>query len=369
MALGNEKTLIKREELPKFNGKRITSIYAVSENSRYDKVDGRNVYHADILYYNCYVHNWECGKDRFTGKDRGPSVLMVKELPKEFQEFFGHVENRGKHNFIKNMWFRLDGSGHADHDNTLTLDGWEANATRGCFYVYRGFDWVAKDTGNHVILNDCELAQKIFNVLGKDFEVKEIEFWECGFKSEEGTLDFATKYPYKHTPIQIIDGIVYRDEKLPSWRWLQRGMPYKVPNDCIDEDGFVKNKDNICVWDYVKRCHVYFQRVEADELQEGDENLVVLNFSYDRHEMYYSKGNAYCGIRRLNKENGSQYCKYLVKKIYKTKKNEPFSYPYEVCELRNGKEVFKERVSGNDFYRIVKITNSVTHSENVEYYV
>jgi hypothetical protein len=366
MALGNEKTLIKYDELPKFNGKRIESIYAVYENSRYDKIDGVHVYCADIIHYNCHVHDWDCGIDRFTGKDRGPAILKVKELPKEFQDFFGKVENRGRAKFITHLSFRLDGSGHASADNTLTLGGWEANSTTGNFYVYRGFDWVAKDTGSHVILNDSDLAQKIFNVLGKDFEVNTVQFWECEFKSEEGTLDFATKYPYKHTPIQIIDGLVYRDEKLSSWRWLQHGMPYRVPSDCIDEKGFVKNKDNICVWDYEKRCHVYFQKVDASELQEGDDNLVVLQFSYARHELYYSRGNAYCNIRRLR---SGDYCKYLVKKIYKTQLNKPNTLPYEICELRNGKEIFKERCSGEGFYRIVRIVHSITHSEDVEYYV
>lgn len=348
MCVVSPKTLIRDNELPKFNGKRIESIYAVYENSRYATKEEGGGYIADILYYNCYVVERDY-KD-WNGKSTGPAILKIKNLPPEYDGMFGMVKNKSTKVFVTNHYFRMRDSANGSFvDQTLDMGGWSQNSTTGSLSLYRGVEYLQKPENNYVIDEDGELHNKWKKILGHSFQVEEIEFADCGYKMKEGSLDFATKYPYKHTPIRFIDGLVYPDEKLSSWRWLF-GMPYRQP------DG-AENRKSLRIWDDKLNVHLYVELVN-DEVSVGEE-LIRINFSYERHEIYGSKGNVYCSVRRFNESCNWVYAKYVVTKIYKTEKD-----PVE-CNVHRGETVIEKKLRGNhsDFYRICRIVNS-DHKES-----
>lgn len=360
MCVQSPRTLLRENEYFKFNGKRIKSIYAVYENSRYATKSEGGGYIADILYFECYVHRWDCGTD-YMGRDKGKSMLQVKELPKEFDGLFGMVENKGVKIFVHNFCTRENDSCNGSFtDETLDLNGWSSNSTTGNFGLYRGCEFMEKPDRKYVIDEKSTLGKKITDLLGKSFKVKEVEFSEVGAKMEEGSLDFATKYPYAHTPIRIIDGLVYPDEKLESWRWLF-GMPYRVPADKL-ESFKAKNKiyvtpksrESIRVWDDKYKSHVYLEK--AKDIEVGD-ILVSVSFNHDHHEIYGTKGDAYCSIRRYNESLGYEYVKYEVKKIVKDRARKIKKFIIDTYQ--KDKVVSKNDESfGDNFYRILRISKS-----------
>lgn len=293
MCVVSPQTIVQRNELPKFNGKSIKSIYAVYENSRHSN----KAYIADILYYRVsyYGEKWH---KRYE--------MMIRELPKDFQPFLGKVLiHKEKSIFVKSLYFRESDSHNGGFtDESLSLDGWSVGGQSDGFNLYRGVP--AMDKYSCTISTTCKLGKQVLKIIGKSYKVKEIEFWECDYKMKEGSLDFATKFPYEYWPIRIIDGLVYPDEKLPSWRWLH-GMPYRQPEGQT-------NRINIRVWDEVFEKHLYLEKVE--ECEVGEE-LLTVNFGYNSHDIYPSEGDAYCKIRRYNEVKGHEFLKHTV-----TKKND-----------------------------------------------
>lgn len=339
-----ELQLLKSEEYPKFNGHKITSIYMFYENSRYsDTINGRG-YIADVLYYKCYYSYYDMEKRRTI-----ETHLKVKNLPEPFNLFMGRIiQNKNRNFFVKDFCIRTSTSGHASPDNTLSLWGWAGNATTETAHMYRG---LKMDTPENNYVLDCGtgIGKHILdNIVGKEFQVEEVEFSQCGSKMVEGSLDFATKFPYAHTPIRIIDGCVYRDEKLPSWRWLH-GMPYREP------DGRNDRKD-IRVWDDNSRCHVYLTK--AIDLEVGDTNLVQVNFPYKQHDLYGSEGNAYCNIRQYIKEYDHEYVKFEV-----TKKAKDGSFKGRVTNPKTKYNEREQDLYPSDLYYVIRISESFTHAD------
>lgn len=347
MVIRGANTLIKSDELPKFNGKKIKSIYTCYHNSRYTGSKGSRGYEANILFYKCYVDDYE------------GSVILLKELPDDFKELFGYVENKGDKIFVNHFWFRMSGSGNGGFiDGSIYVRGWASNSTSNSFILYRDvpcYNGKKGEDSKQVIDVNSKLGKKLLSVLNKEYDVDEVTIHDIDWNVlQEGTLDFASLYPYDHTPIQIYDGMVYPDEKLSSWRWLH-GMPYRVPDNALEAPvkDFVYPKDRKClrVWDADNKCHLYLER--ADEVQAGDTNLITVSFEYKNHELYGSEGNAYCRIRRYR---NNEYAKYEIRKVYKGK---DISHPVEYFEVKNGEKIGKyELTSHGAFYRIVKIVNS-----------
>ena len=339
-------TLIKRDELPKFNGKPISSIYAKYTKSRYFSKEEGGGYGADIMYYDCHVENFG-----------DTEIIRIKELPKEFKDFFGIVENKGQQIFVTNIWIRMSCSGNGSFtDGSVDLDGWHCNATSGSFTLYRDVPYFngaeAKDN-THVIDENGELGKKFLSVLGKNFKVKEITMGDVDWSGlKEGTLDFATKYPFKHTPIKIIDGMVYRTEKLASWEWLH-GMPYRVLDTNLDERGTPNDRSSIRVWDDLKKQHVYLQQVE--EVEAGDENLVIVSFDHKQNDVHGNDVYVYCRIRKLRDDLGGDYCRYTIDKV--DNDHWPIQFHSEV----NGVKSKKQRTFKGMFYRIIRTFESMEH--------
>ncbi len=349
MSVQNPLQILDSSEYPKFNGNKITSIYAVYENSRYsDTIHGRG-YIADILFYNCYYR----GYNRETSK-HFDGIMKVKNLPEPFNLFMGKIiQNKNRSFFVKDFCIRTSKSGHASPDDTLSLWGWAGNATTETAHMYRG-NKMDKPENNYVLDSDKGIGLHILeNILSKEFEVEEIEFANCGYKMEEGSLDFASKYPYAHTPIRFIDGCVYPDEKLPSWRWLH-GMPYRRPNGVEEND-----KRFIRVWDEDSNSHYYLTKVE--NLEVGDTNLVQVTFQYKRHEIYGNEGFAYCNIRRFNKEYNHEFVRFDVTR----KGNDGAFYG----KISNPKVKFNEReqqIYPSDLYQVSRVWESLTYKSLVD---
>lgn len=352
----NNRTTLEHEELPKFNGKRIKSISAVYENSRYATKGEGGGYIADILYYECNVHEWDY-RD-FYGKSTGPKVLEVKDLPTEFHNLFGMVENKGERSFITHIRFDTDSYGDTSDKSAIDLHGWHSNSTTAWLSYYRNADrYCVKDIERkNCFGNKQELGKACLSILKKSFKVKEVEFHEVGAKMEEGTLDFATKYPYEHTPIRIIDGLVYPDEKLSSWRWLH-GMPYRVPSTELKEvtlgkeTKMVPSKKHLRVWNAGLKSHLYLEH--AGEVQAGDENLLFVEFSSKGHEIYGAESFAYCNIHQFNAECGYELCRHTILKV----DGEHWNVEFQL--YRGDKKIGKPRRTFQGmFYRLVRIVHT-----------
>lgn len=314
----NSHTLLSKEEYPKFNGKRIHSIYAEYENSGYRG----SFYSADVLFYKCYYDEWtyESGtREKF---------LSVKVLPEPFRRIFGERHIGGRNVFLKNMYIRKSDSANGSFiDQTLDFGGWNAGGSTYTASMYRGVE----NHGPEEMQVGGWLREVIDNeIIGKSFEVDTVEFWECGSKMLEGTLDFATKYPYKHCPVRIVDGLVYPDEKLSTWRWL-RGLPYREPSvrpwDTPPETPadlalrmFSYRPKHMRVLDDKLGLHVYLERFDAEEISDGEEGFVNVSFRPETHDVWGSEGQAYCWIHRFNETLEHAYVRYHKKKntIYKT---------------------------------------------------
>jgi len=332
MCLVYHNTIIQRDELPKFNGRSVDSIYAVYANSRYGK-DGWYV--ADILYYNIHFRKeWKSTVN----------VISIHKLPPEFEVFFGKVENKGKKIFVTNLRFRERDSANGSFcDESLSIGGWAGNSTNDSLSIYRGGgEYTDKPENKYVIDIDGELGKSIMGTLNTNFTVDtDFEFANCPYTLEEGSLDFATKYPYEHTPIRIIDGLVYPDEKLPSWRWLH-GMPYRTPDGDTD-------KKHLRIWDEDLKRHIYVEKTET--VEEGEEGLISISFPYKSHEIYGSEGNAYCHVRRYNESCNYVFETYTIKKI-----NKKGNYPVVMDSYRGMTKMKSNlRCEHTDLYRITKI--------------
>ena len=335
MCIQSPLTIITRDELPKFNGQPIDSIYAMYENSRYENGN----YIADILYYNVHIRAYG---DRV--------ILKVKDLPQPFNEFLGKViTNKGNEGFITSISFREDGSGNGGFtDESLDLGGWSNNSTKCYFGIYRGCDFMEKKSNSYVINIKSVLGKKIVSTFGQDYAVEEVEFWQTDYKMEEGSLDWASKYPYKHTPIRFVDGMMYKDEKLPTWRPFA-SLPYMLPSGGASTE-FLSGNDlsTLRILDEDNKCHVYVQQVTEDDL--GRDNLIEVSFSQRSSDVHVCEGNAYCNIGRYNENYNYDYFKYTLNKINKK--------GYYECHLQNRASHYNKKnatIGKGSLYKIIKI--------------
>jgi hypothetical protein len=305
---------------PIINDRRIHTIYTTGENSRYEGKGKSRMYVQDPILYECL----------YDGGFREPNGrILLKTLPNELAKFFGLISNKDKTMFANSIHFRQSGSGNGGFvDDLFYVRGWASNATSEIFSWY-GEDINSK--GNCCIDSGSPLHKALMGFVGNKYTLDEAEFHECNFNMKERTLDFASKYPYAHSSIQYIDGLVYPDVKLDSWRWLH-GYPY-VRQDRADITSY---PENIRVYDQILEQHLYLRQAKEEDI--GMEAITVTFAWRDSGDQYgRSWARYFCRIRQYNERKGHNYVKhtvtqedinkwassYIITSISKTPKNLP----------------------------------------------
>ncbi len=231
MARGNHLTYVSSSELPIFNGIAIDSIWHKYDSFREKHTDRR--YKDSTDYYELTPH-W-----------RKDPTIRVKELPEDFKKFFGQQIINGTQTFVNHIRYRTSDSGHASHDDTISI---------GNFYLYRGFDYFEP---NYMIEKGSELADNLLNTLNKKYTIE--------------PLPFGYDVDFPQTFLRRVDNFYYPDAEIPSWRWLH-GMPY------VTLDG----GKNLRVFFEQQMMHVFLQKLDRP-VKKGDDNLIKVTFPYGQH--------------------------------------------------------------------------------------
>ena len=302
----NKQILIKDNELPVVNGRRINAIYACMETA----------YRTDQILHDCYTdkpdyyHLVTDDSDYKNGKWINVPDLNVKNLPAELAALFGKVEINGKTKLVTHLWFRTRCSGNGSFiDQSISFSSF-------CYYRLKRGTW-----GEDSVFQGEPFEEKILKVLGGKFKVEELPEW------------YNVEYP--HTPLRREGGLLYPDYKLSGWR-----RSYRMP--------FVSNNypktDNIRVFYEPWNAHLYLERVPNVEV--GDKNLVVVKFSYESNE-----SNKFCCITtwaETKKEDPEGLVRFEILRIEKNR-------GIQVAAMLNGKVQFKEW-RNSEFYRVVNIS-------------
>lgn len=302
----NKQILIKDNELPIVNGRRINAIYACMETA----------YRTDQILHDCYTdkpdyyHLVTDDRNYKNGKWIDVPDLYVKKLPAELAALFGKVEVNGKTKLVTNLWFRTrDSSNGSFIDQSISFSSF-------CYYRLKRGTW-----GEDSVFQGEPFEEKIKAVLGKKFTVEVLPKW------------YNVEYP--HTPLRREGGLLYPDYKLSGWR-----RPYKMP--------FVSNnypkQDHIRVFYEDYNAHIFLSRV--NEINEGDENLIAVSFSNDRDEW-----DKFCCIStwaETKKEDPNGIIRFKALKFKK-------EWGWEFAAMLNDKIQFK-RMMNTHFYTIDRIS-------------
>lgn len=319
-AFGNKRLILdKYKDLPKVNGCTINSIYGRMETA----------YRTDQILTDAYGHKPDyyllCTDDvaDFKTWKKKPN-LKVKELPKELAALFGEQVINGKKTFISRMWFRTSDSGHGGFtDQTADFNGGDRDM--GASY-YRTKRW--KDAHESCIFEGEEgFSKKIEAVLGKSFKAEVLPEW------------YDVEYPVSY--IRNEGGLNYPDTKLSGWR-RSYDMPY-VRNQ--------HDRNHIRVFIESLNAHVYLEAIKDNDLQEGDTDLVQVQFSRD------SKSDQFCNVvcwAESKKEAPNQIIRWNVLK--KTKKRDKTT-EFEIAAMVGEKVQFKQKYLSHQFYRLINFVN------------
>lgn len=243
-AFNNPQLIIKNNELPIVNGRRIKSIYACMETA----------YRTDQILHDCYTdkpdfyHLVTEDRDYINGKWFDVPNLKVKTLPSAIAALFGKVEVNGKQKLVRYINFRTSDSGSgAFIDDSVYFSSFS-------YYRMKRGTW-----GENSVFKGEPFEEKINAVLGKKFQVEVLPEW------------YDKEYP--HSPLRREGNLWYPDFKLTGWRRSYK-MPFVSNN--------YPNQDHIRVFYEPYNAHIFLSRVK--EINTGDENLVAVSFSRDNEE-------------------------------------------------------------------------------------
>lgn len=306
----NKEILININELPQINGVKIKSIY----KTKYDKRGIKDYIVRDndaSIYYHCIAY-FNSDKDQ-----------NVRILPNEIQKIFDNPQKAFYLNHEKNetttiivhvssLWFRTSCSGNGSFiDSSIYLTGSNGSQSSSISVTRNDkYKLVTEQSGIY------DKLIKMLNIKAKIPVLREDEY---------------TYYP--SITLRNVDGLFYPTPVCSGWR-----RHHEMPFTTID------NKKSIRVLNELLQCHVYFLKVEADELVEGDEYHIV-NFNHQAPN--------YCFIRSWNnsKENDKNgMIRHRIDKI---------NTKHIHCTVigQNIKRFQKEKYEYNPFYKIVRINN------------
>lgn len=164
----------------------------------------------------------------------------------------------------------------------------------------------------------------------------------------KATVELCKEWEYTYYPsttLRRIDGWNYPDPVCDGWRWLY-GMPYVS----------LDNKKSMRIFNENINSHVFLLKVEPDEVQVGEEYLIV-RYSHD----YDKEPDKYCHIKswaHFHEEDPNGMIHHRVDAI-KTDKQTKEKYAECTVVGQKIKKYRTEEYSLNSFYRIVRIKEAV----------
>lgn len=247
------------------------------------------------------------------------SIDGIGTIPQEFKDLLGWQTIGGKKQFINNISFRTDSSGHASIDPFMYIYG----------YDYSPAVWHSDDKHTNFLSEKNPYVKKWLALCDKEFSIKYVPNPDQSF---ELTFPSPRLKNYNGTCIKMVGGLNY--PTMFSEHWIPFGHKPYITYD---------NKKNIRVLDENLKAHVYFQVVEEEDIEKGDESLIKLSFPYssDSDDMYY------CHI--VNWKDNNDYVTYKVETCHRD------GY-ITVRSYRNNNDLGrKEKRRKSGFYRLMSI--------------
>jgi len=319
-AFGDKKLIISKDELPIVNGCRINSIYGKMETAYEKKVMEDSYSNKPDYYLLCTDDVVGHGVEGKHWNEKKPNI-KVRKLPKEIAALFGKQSINGKKTFVSRMWIRTSDSYNGSFiDSSMSLNGGSSNNSI-TYYRTEKKDW----GGDFTIFKGSRFEKKILKVLNKEFTVEALPFW------------FDVEYPF--STIRTEGGLNYPDVKLETWRWLY-GMPY------VGQKGY-GDRENIRVFNEKLNAHVYLEAIPSEELKEGMDDLIAVQFSYEHKK----KSENFCHIIQWvdSKEGvkGQEMIRFKILKNTKTK--------FQCASMLNG-EIQYRSDRGHKFYKLIRLS-------------
>ena len=190
-------------------------------------------------------------------------------LPQEFKDLLGWQTINGQKYFVQSVWFRTSKSGHASEDSLMSISVAEKT---GSISIWRD---KGKPHWTGGLTHMEPYVQKWLQLFDTDIEVSYPKYpnrvnvdWEPRFpkiKSEHGTM------------FEYVDGVTY--PTMFSLHWIPFGhLPFVSLT--VGESGWPNNK-KIRVYDKVTNRHLFFEKVEGEDINKGDTGLMKVSFNRD----------------------------------------------------------------------------------------
>ena len=326
---GNREILIKIDELPKVNGMNIESIYQEYFDNRGVKDYRVHPKHAEKYYsLRPYFHGVNSKKY---------PILHTRTLPPQLQAIFDEPQEAKyqdtktgeiyhKKIMVSSIWYRTSDSGHGGFiDDSITLNG---------AGLIRQSDSDISITRNDKNTTRKELTGITEKLLGSIINIS-------------GTVELLKEYEYRYyecTTLRRVDNWWYPSPVCSGWR-----RSHKMPYVTLD------NKKSLRVLNDDLKCHVFFLKVEPDEVQIGEEYCII-DFSYG----YDEEPDKYCSIRRWAHFKQSDPNGMIHFRIDKLCFDKSHNEKYAECTVvgQEIKKSSKKEYSLDSFYRIVRIVNT-----------
>ncbi|MCK9575519.1 MAG: hypothetical protein WC979_02120 [Candidatus Pacearchaeota archaeon] len=245
-------------------------------------------------------------------------------LHPEIAKFFGWQIINGKKRFVRHISFRIDSSGHANPDNIASI---YVKDTIISVYNINGRSY----EGDHSIhYSDPYFVKLCETLLTKKFELVHYNFPNPGIEdiSKHRTLHESCVLQKNSCAIRYIDGIIYPDAQLTTWR---SNFPY-ISNS-------KENKDNIRIWDESAGAHKYLTKITAEKYPDFFGNVVYVDFSKDS---CCPSGDGHCKIRQRYTDSERKNLVFITTEIDDSNRN-----------------ILKDEYLGNGYYMIQRISHSI----------
>lgn len=238
--------------MPKINGHIIDSIW-----SPYDFVSDESEWDDPLLY-----DKWTYSP--YFSSDREDSTLY-NVIDKEIRKLFGWQTIAGKLQFVRHISFRTSSSGHANPDNIATI-----YVSENIISVY-DIEGATYYGSHSIYYNDPYFVKVCETLLNKKFTVEHYNKPNPGIQDLKKQMTLKEAHFYKEIScgIRFIDGLIYPDALLSSWR--NSNLPV-IANKYCDK--------SIRVWYEPWNSHLFLRKITLEEFPDFYGNVFFVDFHY-----------------------------------------------------------------------------------------